>query len=33
MIHFVVAGKTITISVLMTAQVNVPAAIHGYRFK
>src|SRR5207249_10860785 len=33
MIHFVVAGKTITISVLKTAQVIVPAAIHGYRFR
>jgi hypothetical protein len=29
----VVAGKTITISVLRTAQVNVAAAIQGYRFK
>jgi len=33
MIHFVAAGKTITISVLKIAQVNVPAAIHGYRFR
>jgi hypothetical protein len=33
MIHFVAAGKTITISVLRIAQVNVPAAIQGYRFK
>jgi hypothetical protein len=33
MIHFVVAGKTTTISVLKTAQVNVPAAIEGYRFR
>jgi hypothetical protein len=29
----VVAGKTITMTVLKIAQVNVPAAIHGYRFK
>src|SRR6266513_3165025 len=33
MIHFVAAGKTITISVLTIAQLNVPAAIHGYRLR
>jgi hypothetical protein len=33
MIHFAAAGKTITISVLRIAQVNVPAAIHGYRLR
>jgi hypothetical protein len=33
MIHFVVAGKTITMTVLRIAQVNVPAAIQGYLFK